>query len=143
MDIDPSTRRSLELTHSLSYERGSKSLLSVIDRTMTAQGGRALSNQLSAPLMDLDIINGRLDKIEYFLQNPAIRDSVRSLLKQTPDIERSLSRLSAGRGGPRDMLDIARGLSQIPMIRIQIRSEYIPDALKRCLLSTVGCPIRC
>lgn len=134
MDIDPSTRRSLELTHSLSYERGSKSLLSVIDRTMTAQGGRALSNQLSAPLMDLDIINGRLDKIEYFLQNPTIRDSVRSLLKQTPDIERSLSRLSAGRGGPRDMLDIARGLSQIPMIRIQIRSEYIPDALKRCLL---------
>ncbi len=134
MEIDPSTRRSLELTHSLSYERGSKSLLSVIDKTMTAQGGRALFNQLSAPLMDLDIINGRLDKIEYFLQNPSIRDHVRSFLKQTPDIERSLSRLSAGRGGPRDMLDIARGLSQIPLIRLEIQTDFIPDSLKRCLL---------
>lgn len=129
MEIDAATRKSLELTQSLSTDKGAQSLLSCIDATLTAAGGRMLASYLSAPLMDLDLINGRLDKIEFFLQYPAARDNIRGILSKMPDIERALLRLSVGRGGPRDMLAVAAGLGTIPFLREQIRADYLPPVL--------------
>ncbi len=130
MEIDPSTRRSLELTHSLSDDKNASSLLKVIDVTQTPAGGRLLSLYLSAPLIDLKTINGRLDKIDYFMQNPGIREDVRSILKYSADLERAITRLSVKRGGPKDMVGILRTLDKIPQLRAKMQDALVPLALE-------------
>ena len=118
MDIDPATRRSLELTRTQTGERRG-SLLDCIDRTVTGAGARLLQTRLSAPLTDLAEIVHRHDQVETFTGEPALRSSLRDYLKQLPDLERALSRLSIGRGGPRDLgmvrdaLDIAETLRAV------------------------------
>ena len=134
MEIDPATRRSLELTHALSGERGGKSLLSVLGCTLTGAGGRLMASRLSAPVVDLGVIEDRLDQVDFFLQNPDIRDTVRSHLKGVPDIERCLVRLSVGRGGPKDMQNIALALGKIPAVRLAVRADMVPVSVERCLL---------
>ncbi len=111
MAIDAATRRSLELTRTLSGER-SGSLLAHIDETSTSGGARLLAERLSAPLTDAQAINGRLDMVAYFIDQPIAFEAVREHLSRCPDLERALSRLSAGRGGPRDLLAIRQGLDQ-------------------------------
>lgn len=131
MEIDPATRRSLELGKSLSDEKGAGSLLSAMDATVTNSGGRLLGAYLSAPLMDKNVINGRLDKIDYFLQNTQVAEEVRGLLKNVADIERAVSRLSVNRGGARDLLAIAVSLEQIPLIRNRLQGGLVPEALEQ------------
>ncbi|MBR6412360.1 MAG: DNA mismatch repair protein MutS [Alphaproteobacteria bacterium] len=134
MDIDPATRRSLELTTSLSSEHDGKSLLSVLSRTVTGAGGRLMGGWLSAPIMDISVINDRLDSVDFFLQNMTRRSNVRTALKSVPDIERALARLSVGRGGPKDMLGIGTALMQIPKIRLELSDTTLPPSLERCLM---------
>ena len=109
MRIDPASRRNLELTKNLSGEREG-SLLQAIDRTVTGAGARLLADRLAAPLCDAAAIRERLDRVEAFVDDPDLRRSVRELLQGMPDLDRALSRLSLGRGGPRDLLAIGRGL---------------------------------
>lgn len=109
MEIDPASRRSLEITRTLAgHTQGS--LLAVIDRTVTAAGGRLLARRLSAPLTDLEAINARLDLVEAMGADPKLAEAVRNALATMPDVERSLSRLNLGHGGPRDVLALARGI---------------------------------
>ena len=117
MSIDGATRRSLELTSTLSDDRGAKSLLNIIDNTLTGAGARLLASYLSSPLVQIDEINARLDKITYFVENPIIKDEQRVILKEVADVERCFSRLASNRGGPRDMLAIANSLNKIPALR--------------------------
>lgn len=111
MMIDGATRRNLELTHTLSGNRQG-SLLSTIDRTVTGAGARLLNSRLNAPLTDHFRINRRLDLVSFFLDGEALRHQIRGLLKRCPDMERALSRLSVGRGGPRDLAAVRDGLQQ-------------------------------
>ena len=130
MEIDASTRISLELTTSLSNNKNESSVLKTIDQTKTAMGGRLLCTQLSNPLMDIKDINSRLDKIDFFVQNPIKRDKIRDILKSIPDIERGLSRILLGNSGPKELLSIAYGLEKIPLIRELISSEMTPTSLQ-------------
>ena len=135
MDIDPATRRSLELTASLTGEQhGGKSLLSVLAQTTTGPGGRLMSSWLSAPIIDITTINDRLDSVDFFVQNATRRTNIRTALKSVPDIERALARLSVGRGGPKDMLAIGTALSQIPKIRLEFGGIALPNSLDRNLI---------
>ena len=109
MEIDPATRRSLELRQSLSGEFHG-SLVSALDFTQTAAGGRLLDERLAAPLIDISEINLRLDWVEWFLTEAACRNNVRGQLQVQPDIDRAFSRLSLGRGGPRDLASITNGI---------------------------------
>lgn len=110
MAIDPATRANLELTRTLKGEtRGS--LLHVMDRTITSAGARELGARLAAPLTHPDAINGRLDAVAWFIDVRDIRNDLRRTLKLAPDMARALSRISLGRGGPRDMAAIRDGLS--------------------------------
>lgn len=111
MAIDAATRASLELSHALSGER-QHSLLGVLDRTITAPGARLLAERLAAPLMREREIAERLDLVELFVGDGLSRGKVRDVLKRVPDMERALSRLSLGRGSPRDLAAIRDGLSQ-------------------------------
>jgi DNA mismatch repair protein MutS len=102
MHIDAATRRNLELVTTLSGERRG-SLLSVIDRTLTASGARLLAEHLAAPLTDPARISARLDAVAFFLDRADLRAGLRDRLRRCPDIERAMTRLSLGRGGPRDL----------------------------------------
>ncbi len=116
MEIDAATRRNLELHQNLAGERR-QSLLGVIDFTLTAAGARLLSARLAAPLTDSQAIGERLDGVAYFVEAPGKRDGLRGRLRHCPDIERSLSRLSLGRGGPRDLAAIRDGLAATATLR--------------------------
>ena len=109
MEIDAATRRNLELTVTLSGENKG-SLLSVMDKTLSSSGARLLASHLAAPLRDPAKIDERLDMVEFFFDSERILMDSRSALKRCPDIERALSRLSLGRGGPRDIGAIRDGL---------------------------------
>lgn len=116
IEIDGATRRSLELTESLSGDRGS-CLFGVIDRTITGAGGRLLNNRVANPLLDIKEINNRLDIIEFFIENSTVREDFRILLRSCPDVERAISRINLGRGGPRDLSAVAQGLNIVPQIK--------------------------
>ena len=135
--IDAPTRRNLELTASLSGER-SGSLLGVIDRTVTGAGGRLLLARLAAPLTDAAAINARLDGVAFFVEQPALRDRLRAGLKRTPDIERSLSRLTVGRGGPRDLAAIRDGLAGVPELRALVETSDPPLGPPEAVAASLG-----
>ncbi len=90
MQIDAATRRNLELAATLSGERRG-SLLATIDRTVTAAGARLLSDHLTAPLTAPAAIAARLDAVQFFVDRPELRATVRERLRQCPDIERALT----------------------------------------------------
>ncbi|WP_068311303.1 DNA mismatch repair protein MutS [Polycladidibacter hongkongensis] len=110
MLIDAATRANLELTRTLSGERRG-SLLAAIDKTVTGAGSRLLASRVSGPLMDPAVIENRLQSLDYFVADTMLRGDVRQLLKEAPDMSRALSRLTVGRGGPRDMQAIAVSLA--------------------------------
>lgn len=126
MEIDAATRRNLELTRTISGERKG-SLLSIIDKTSTSPGARLLSERLSSPSCDVKTINLRLDQTDFILNNPNILSALSGTLKTTPDLERSLSRLSLDRGSPRDLDALKNGLSNAEQIT-QILYDMISES---------------
>jgi DNA mismatch repair protein MutS len=109
MAIDAATRISLEIDRN---QRGGRdaTLLSAIDRTMTAPGARLLAQRLNAPLTDVHDIRARYDGVAWFLEDRARRARLRTTLKAVPDLARALQRLILGRGGPRDLAALRDGL---------------------------------
>jgi DNA mismatch repair protein MutS len=133
MEIDPATRRSLELTEALAGGRDG-SLLRVIDRCVTGAGARLIASRLSAPLTDVPTIQRRLDVVDYFLEETELRHDLRDGLRKCPDIERALARLTVNRGGPRDLAALRDGLSESAIIRGRLVAEGLapaPDELSR------------
>jgi DNA mismatch repair protein MutS len=126
MEIDPATRRNLELVRGLDGRRDG-SLLATIDRTLTGPGARLLAERIAAPLTDRAEIERRLDLVQLFVERPAVRERVREALRRTPDIERALQRLSVGRGGPRDLAALRDGLDSGEALAAALRAE--PEAL--------------
>ncbi len=151
--IDAATRANLELLRTLSGERRG-SLFSAIDRTITSAGSRLLAQHLAAPLTDPDAISHRLDAVEFFTSDPAVRSDVRSQLKAAPDLARALTRLVVGRGGPRDLAAIRDGLaasvalasrlSETPELPADIaqRRRRIETAIAKPVSRPVGSPRR-
>jgi len=125
MRIDAATRRNLELTHSLSGERGG-SLLECIDRTVSAAGARLLAAHLATPLTAPAAIDRRLDMVQYFIDAERQRSALRERLRGTPDMERALSRLSLERGGPRDLAAIRDGLDAAREIAGRLEGDGLP-----------------
>ena len=134
MGIDAATRRNLELTRTMTGERRG-SLLDVIDRTMTGAGARLLAARLSAPLTDPAAIAERLDAVEFFHDDARLTDDLRAALAQVPDVARALSRISLGRGGPRDLAAVRDGLIQASALRglLQGARSLVPKAVAEAM----------
>ena len=125
MEIDAATRRNLELLRSLSGERVG-TLLSAVDRTVTGAGARLLAGRLAAPLTDPAAIGMRLDMVAWFAEEADARRALREALGRCPDLERALSRLTLGRGGPRDLAAIRDGLACSAAIRDGLAGARMP-----------------
>ncbi len=146
VEIDAATRRNLEITRTTTGERKG-SLLATMDYTITPAGARMLQDCLSAPLTDITQINQRLDRITLFADTLPLRSMIREQLKSLPDMERALSRLNIGRGGPRDLTMIRDGLIQSELIRSQIQSDpaakkTLADILKSLAAQSALCHLQ-
>ncbi len=118
LEIDASTRQSLELTNSQTYGNNKKAtLLNTINRTITAVGSRLLSNRLLSPSIDIATINNRLNMIDFFIQNSDIRNNLRILLKEVSDLEKTITRMSLNRCPPKEMFELGTTLSYLPKIK--------------------------
>ncbi len=106
MGIDSSTRRSLELTNNTNNGAISGSLLSQLDKCVTKLGKRLLYSYVSAPLIELNAINKRLDITDFFANNLNITEATRLLMKQTGDLERCITRINMNKSTPKDLLSI-------------------------------------
>ncbi len=120
MHIDAATRKSLELTRTLSGERKG-SLLDTIDKTVTGAGARVLQTYLSQPLANAAKIEQRLNRVQCLIEQTELRDILRENLRSIPDMQRALSRISLGRGGPKDLIMIREGLLRSELIRAEIQ----------------------
>jgi len=137
MQIDAATRRNLELTQSLSGGRAN-SLLSVIDRTATAGGGRLLERRLSSPSRHLGLIQSRHDAVSFFVSEPHVREFLRDELRKVPDLDRALSRLALDRGGPRDLAAIRNGLEQATKIAQGLAALDAPELVAHTRQALTG-----
>lgn len=137
VQIDAATRRNLELTHALTGGRAG-SLLSVMDRTMTASGARLLERRISSPSRVLETISARLDAIDFATQNSRTFQDIREHLRAVPDLERALSRLSLDRGGPRDLASIRNGLSEANHLNETLAPLELPSLLKTAVTALSG-----
>ncbi|MBX9786337.1 MAG: DNA mismatch repair protein MutS [Alphaproteobacteria bacterium] len=132
LELDAATRRNLELHYSLAGEKRG-SLLEVINHTVTPMGARLLSHHLAAPLTNLKQIQRRLDCVDFFYENPSLNKALRAVLTCSPDLERPLARLNWGRGGPRDLAALQRGLSLLPDLKKIFEAQNTPDSLTKIL----------
>ncbi|MCC6445713.1 MAG: DNA mismatch repair protein MutS [Armatimonadetes bacterium] len=116
MALDAATRRHLELTESLATEGKGLSLLSVLDKTMTAMGGRLLRRWIEQPLLDIAEIGRRQRGVGAFAQTHLERAELRSDLKRVGDLERITARAAAGSASPRDLAGLNASLRMLPRI---------------------------
>jgi DNA mismatch repair protein MutS len=130
MAIDAATRTNLELVRSLNGEKKG-SLLAAIDRTVTGPGSRELVSRLASPLTSTREINWRLDSVAWLLAEAQLRLDLRKKLRGSPDIARALSRLSLGRGSPRDLGAIRTGLATaLDVAELLAAGDTLPDLLQ-------------
>ncbi len=128
MEIDGPTLRGLDVLTSGSGRDGS--LLSVMDRTVTAPGARLLVRQLCGPLTDPQTIGRRLTMVRCFVDGPGLRADCREALGGMPDILRACGRLSLGKAGPRDLAAVRDGLDRAATLAAKLSaSAGLPTGL--------------
>ncbi|HEY0275983.1 MAG TPA: DNA mismatch repair protein MutS [Paenirhodobacter sp.] len=137
MQIDAATRRNLELTQALSGGREG-SLLSAIDRTVTAGGARLLERRISAPSRDLAQIHARHDTVRFMLEQSRFCEVLRADLKRAPDLDRAIGRIALDRGGPRDMVAIRSALTQADQIARRLDGSGAPTLLTDAAQALTG-----
>jgi DNA mismatch repair protein MutS len=123
--LDKFTVRNLELFHS-PYE-GARTLVDVMDKTISPMGGRLLKRWISLPLKDIQPINERLDIVQYLIGNPSAMDRITELIQQVGDLERLVSKVAVGRINPREVVQMKRALKAIgPIAEVCAGSECAP-----------------
>lgn len=126
--LDKFTIRNLELYGS-NHENG-KSLIDVIDKTVSPMGSRLLKRWLALPLKNTDAINERLNAVDFFVHDADHRAELISLLKEIGDLERLISKIAAMRVNPRELAHLKKSLQTIAEIKEKIQSSENPTLQK-------------
>lgn len=132
MILDHSTKRNLEITFSMNDGGREGSLISILDKTQTAMGGRLLKKWISAPLRDLDPIKKRHDSVEELLKNKKVRKELTENLNEIGDLERLISRICTSRATPREVVAVKLSLKKIPA------AKELLDQLKVSTLKNIS-----
>ncbi|HEX3282620.1 MAG TPA: DNA mismatch repair protein MutS [Pyrinomonadaceae bacterium] len=140
--LDQVTVRNLELVEALAG--GGRTLLAVIDQTVTGMGARLLRSWLLRPCIKRGEVEARLAAVQDLTCSQISRDKLRTLLKEVSDLERLIGRISLGSATPRDLNAILRSLNQVPAIResltamesslIQVLNENSDEVPEICAL---------
>ena len=126
--LDKFTLRNLELVYPMNED--GKSLLDVIDNTISPMGSRMLRRWLVFPLKSEKKINDRLDIVEYFFREPEFRELLDEQLHRIGDLERVVSKVAVGRVTPREMVQLKTALQAIKPIKTACEHAK-NDVLKR------------
>lgn len=122
--LDKPTRRNLELLERISDGSFEGSLLSVIDKTLTPQGGRLLRRWLLYPLLAIDEINARLSAVEKIYSSYSLMKELENLLGNIGDLERIASRVATERANGRDLVNLKEWLKfSLPLKTILLNSD--------------------
>jgi DNA mismatch repair protein MutS len=123
--IDPSTLKHLEIVEAAEGGRDG-SLLSELDRTVTAMGSRLLRSWLLRPLVALEPICDRLDAVEELLARTSERGKFREACTGVQDLERLVARAALGTAGPRDLAGLKQSLAAVPGVRALLADFRAP-----------------
>jgi DNA mismatch repair protein MutS len=137
MALDGSTKRNLELTTTIQEGQSEGTLISILDDTETAMGGRLLRKWIMRPLKRMSPIRDRLNAVEALNVNHEIRENLREELGQVGDLERLISRICVGRANARDLDKLKMSLAQVPRIKMQfnqLEEPLLDDILDRLKL---------
>jgi DNA mismatch repair protein MutS len=133
MALDVQTQRNLELFQAGRYGTAAGSLLSSLDLTSTAMGGRLLRRWLGQPLLDVNELNNRQDTIAWFADNTLKRSQTVSLLGEVADIERLINRIKGGIAIPRELIALRRSLEIVPkLIEVLKTAGWLKNDLNPC-----------
>lgn len=134
--LDPSTKRNLEITSSMTEGSREGTLISILDRTQTAMGGRLLKKWISRPLKKKEQIKKRLNAVKDFFENKGERKKLTEDLKSIADLERLLSKVSTGRAVARDLIQLKISLKKVIEIKLKLEKFSSPSiqAIKNNLI---------
>jgi len=136
MALDEQTQRNLELFRGSRSGTIESSLLSVVDITKTAMGGRLLRRWLGQPLLDIKELIKRQDAIDWFFSNTLVRHQATSLLGEIADLERLINRVKSNIATPRELGTLRHGLEAIPKLRECLGDDdtinWLKNELKPC-----------
>ncbi len=126
--LDRFTIRNLELFYPL--HEGGKSLINVIDKTISPMGSRLLKRWIALPLKDIEPIKERLDVVELFMKSTETKENLEEHLRQVGDLERLISKVAVGRINPREMMQVMTALNAVGPIK-QLCANTEDPALNR------------
>ncbi len=113
--LDKFTIHSLELIDTM--QEGGRSLLNIIDKTITPMGGRMLRRWMVFPLKDVTPIQQRLDVVDYFFKAPDFRQLVSEQFQRIGDLERIISKVAVGRVSPREVVQLKNALQALQPVK--------------------------
>ena len=121
MVIDRTTQQNLELVSDIAGNGKEISLLSVLDKTVTAMGGRTMRRWLLQPILNVMRIKERQRAIGELVEDVAVRRSLRKTLSSLNDIERLISRVACRRANARDLIGLRDSLNLLPSVKEELR----------------------
>ncbi|MFN2134381.1 MAG: DNA mismatch repair protein MutS [Candidatus Promineifilaceae bacterium] len=128
MALGLSARRNLEITETTHGERKG-SLLAILDMTITPMGARRLRRYLTRPLLDIDHLHRRHDRVEAFFNDALLRSETRQALKRLPDLERLTNRVLNQSASPRDLEHIGAALAAVPTLKALLAESPVLSKL--------------
>ena len=135
--LDKFTIRNLELFHASGED--AKSLLDVIDKTVSPPGSRLMKRWLALPLKSVVLINERLNLVDFFINNTELKEGLTKLIKQVGDLERVNSKIASQRINPRDMVQLKNALFAVEEIKNTCQNsenehlKKVADILNPCI----------
>ncbi|MBW1712129.1 MAG: DNA mismatch repair protein MutS, partial [Deltaproteobacteria bacterium] len=106
LQMDETTHRHLELFFTLAGKRGPGTLIHVLDKTLTAMGGRLVRRWLAYPVVDAEAISRRQEAVAGLFEAGRERAALRELLKKVADLERLCGRIVMAQASPRDLVSL-------------------------------------
>jgi DNA mismatch repair protein MutS len=137
MTLDGQTIRNLELFQGGRWAETENSLLSIIDLTRTAMGGRLLRNWLGHPLLELATLKGRQAAIAWFRRDSLARQKALSLLSDIADLERLINRVITNRVMPRELIALRSSLEKVPDLKAAMADD---EAVRWLSAQLTHCP---
>ena len=135
VSLDATTQRNLELTETMTG--GGRSLLSVVDHTVTAAGGRLLREWLTRPLRSRADLEHRQEGVAALAEDAMARERLRELLGEAYDLERLASRTVSGSAGPEALVRVRETLSLVPDLAEAVESSRLADSPVAAVLADV------
>lgn len=126
MSLDPGTRRNLELIHSLTDGGKKRTLLEVLDQTMTPMGARLLVQWVTRPLLAVEEISKRQGVIGELRGMPFFLEQLREQLAQVHDLERLMMKIQSGYALPRDLVALRASLEPLTGVKAKLQQLKAP-----------------